>query len=185
MSKVLVQLDLVADATQAAAILSYGSTAPKAFLQALENLVAGINGGQMDAAVNVKVGADYATLAGTFTGAPTAADTITIAGVAFTARASGAVANEFNIGGTVTITAAAAAAAINASVTAGVAGCVVASSALGVLTVRSSVPGKVGNAIQVAESMTNFAWAGAATRLASGDEDTNVTYVCGKVAETV
>jgi hypothetical protein len=91
----------------------------------------------------------------TLTGLPTAADTFTLNGVTFTARASGAVANEFNIGADATATAAAIAAAINASVTAKVSGYVTATSALGVVTITLVEPGLVGNLASLSESMNN------------------------------
>jgi hypothetical protein len=98
-----------------------------------------------------------ASTTGTFTGDPTAADTITVNGVVFTARASGAVANEFNFtAGNVTATAAALAASINASITAAIIGTVGASSALGVVTFYSIVPGSVGLNIPISESLGNF-----------------------------
>lgn len=182
MSKHLVQLDLVMTDTQTEALLKKGSTGSLEFMQALSNLVDGINGGLMDAAVNVKLGADYAQITGTFTGNPSNNDTLTIGGQAITAVTSGAVANQFNIGVSATANAAACVAAINASTTLG--SWVTASNVLGVMTIVAKIPGKMGNAITLAESMANFAWAGAATRLAGGDENTNVTYVMGKAAET-
>lgn len=98
-----------------------------------------------------------ASTTGTFTGDPLAGDTVTINGVAFTARASGAVANEYNfVVGDVTATAAALAAAINASVTARILGNVAATSALGVVTFYSLVPGSVGIPTTLTESTSNF-----------------------------
>ncbi len=98
-----------------------------------------------------------ASTTGTFTGDPTAADTVTINGVAFTARASGAVANEYNfVAGNVTATAAALAACINASTTARIIGTIGASSALGVVTFFSIVPGSVGLPTVLSESTNNF-----------------------------
>lgn len=98
-----------------------------------------------------------ASTTGTFTGDPLAGDTVTVNGIAFTARASGAVANEYNItAGSVTANAAALAAAINASTTAKIIGTVGASSALGVITFYSIVPGSVGLNIAISESTNNF-----------------------------
>ncbi len=98
-----------------------------------------------------------ASTTGTFTGDPVAADTVTINGVAFTARASGAVANEYNfVAGNVTSTAAALAASINASTTAGIIGTIGASSALGVVTFFSIVPGSIGKPVVLSESTSNF-----------------------------
>lgn len=97
-----------------------------------------------------------ASTTGTFTGAPTAGQAVTVNGVAFTARASGAGANEFNIGSDVTATAANLAAAINASTTAGIIGTVQASSALGVVTFSAVVPGSAGKNIPISENCDNF-----------------------------
>lgn len=84
--------------------------------------------------------------------AAAAADTVTINGVAFTAVAGAAGANQFSIDGTDTADAAALAAAINASSTAGISGIVSATSDGAVVTVSCMVPGKVGNAITLASS---------------------------------
>ncbi len=120
-----------------------------AFLQT-QAMGRGINVVYFDAAVS-------ASTTGTFTGDPTAADTVTVNGVAFTARASGAVANEYNIvTGSVSGNAAALAASINASITAGVIGTVQASSALGVITFSAVVPGSAGKNIPISESTSNF-----------------------------
>jgi hypothetical protein len=119
------------------------------FLQA-QAIGSGINIRYADTAVS-------ASTTGTFTGDPTAGDTVTVNGVAFTARASGAVANEYNItAGSVTANAAALAASINASTTSGVINTVGASSALGVVTFFSIVPGPVGKNIPLSESTNNF-----------------------------
>lgn len=126
--------------------------------------------------VKLSTGAVKAACAFTFTGAPTAAETLTINGVTFTIRASGATGNEFNIGGTVTATAANMAAAVNASVTAGISGVVTAASALGVCTVSAVTPGKAGNYLLApTESMTNTAVAG----WAGGAEDATITMSVG------
>lgn len=109
----------------------------------------GINVVYFDTAVS-------ASTTGTFTGDPTAADTITVNGVVFTARASGAAANEFNIGGTPTLNATNLAAAINASVSTGIVGTVGASSSLGVVTFFAIVPGSAGLNIPITESLDQF-----------------------------
>ena len=81
-----------------------------------------------------------------------ATDTITINGVVFTCVASGATGNQFNVGGSDTLTAAAAAAAINASVTALVSGYVTATSATNVITITTVKPGLLGNMCTLAIS---------------------------------
>lgn len=180
MAKMIIEIETDQDSTQMQAILSKDTTAAKEMLVELVNYLEGIGQGAYNAAINVKLGAVAASLAGTFTGDPTAAETVTVNGVVFTARASGAVANEYNIGANVTAHALALKNAINASVTAGVADVVRAESALGVVTLYSKQAGKAGNAIVVAEGTTNFAFAGAATKLASGTQATNKTYQFGK-----
>lgn len=115
----------------------------------------------------------YATGTVTFTGAPSAAETMLIANVTFTARASGATGNEFNIGGSVSVTAANLAAAINAS--SNLAGIVTATSALGVVTITSIVPGPIGNGIQLSESLSNTTF----SAFASGAESNRTTVSAG------
>lgn len=120
-----------------------------------------------------------ASTTGTFTGDPTAADTITINGVVFTARASGAVANEFNIGGTVTLNATNLAAAINASTTAGIVGTIGATSALGVVTFFALTPGSAGLNIPITESLGNFTLA--AVTLSTGGTQAHSTIISAGV----
>lgn len=74
-----------------------------------------------------------------------ATDTITVNGVVFTAVASGATGNQFNVGASDTITATNAAKAINASVTANVIHVVFASAVGPVITVTAVQPGLQGN----------------------------------------
>lgn len=105
----------------------------------------------------------------TFTGAPVADETLVIAGVTFTAKASGATGNQFNIGGDVTATAAALAAAVNASTN--LANIVTATSALGVVTLTAVLAGKMGNGLQLTENMTNTA----VTAFASGAEGSSLS----------
>lgn len=136
-----------------------------------ESMGRGINIRYADTAVS-------ASTTGTFTGAPSAAETITVNGVAFTARASGATGNEFNIGSTVTTTAANLAAAINASTTAGIINTVSASSALGVVTFTSVVPGPVGKNIPISEALSNFTLADT-TFSTGGTQSHNATVSAG------
>jgi hypothetical protein len=89
----------------------------------------------------------------TFSDHATANDTLIINGVTFTAKASGAGANEFNVGASATASATNLAAAINASVTALVSGYVTATSALGVVTVSSAFYGLSGNQATIAEGV--------------------------------
>ena len=109
----------------------------------------------------------------TFTGAATADDTVLINGVTFTAKASGAGANEFNIGLDETATAANLAASIVASTTALIAGYVKATSALGVTTMTAVTPGLAGNLMTIAVGV-DFGTVNTASgaRLTGGLEDT-------------
>lgn len=109
-----------------------------------------------------------ATLAGTFSGVGTADDTITINGVVMTLKAAAANSHEVTIGGTATATAANLVAKLNAipdevGVTASNTGAVV--------TLTAIVPGTDGNGLAVAESGTGFSFAGGATALAGGSEE--------------
>lgn len=122
--------------------------------------------------VTVNRGAVQATGTLTFTGLPLAAETFTINGTTITARASGAVNDEFNIGADATATAANVVTAINASTTPAVTD-VTASSAAGVVTFTSDVPGVVGNNIGLTEALTNATVSGAT--LASGTNGTKTT----------
>lgn len=113
--------------------------------------------------------AGNASKAGTFTGTGTAADTITINGVAFTLVASAATTHEVTIGADAAGTAANLVAKINAvqdevNVSAVAAGAVV--------TLTALEPGVGGNTITLAEASSAFSWAGAATTLSGGSAET-------------
>lgn len=182
MGKLVVELEI--DDTATLMVEKLDSAIKENSMNNLVNLMSGIQGGAYNAAMNVKLGAVQASLAGTFSGAPTADETITINGVDFTAKDEGAEGDEFNIGANVTATALNLATAINASTTAGIADVIYASPNAGVVTIYSTQAGKIGNAVVVAESMTNFAWAGAATKLAGGTQSTNSTFQFSKAPTT-
>lgn len=105
--------------------------------------------------INIQVQDNTARATGTFTfsAAATANDTVLINGVTFTAVASGATGNQWNVGASATATATNLAAAINASVTALVSGYVTATSALGVVTVKSVFYGTAGNMVTIAKGV--------------------------------
>jgi hypothetical protein len=109
----------------------------------------GINVVYFDTAVS-------ASTTGTFTGATTAEQTITINGVAFTSKASGATGDQFNIGTTATASATNLVTAINASTTTGILGTVGASNVAGVVTFFAIVPGSAGLNIPITESLDAF-----------------------------
>lgn len=116
----------------------------------------------------------------TFSSAASANDTVLINGVTFTAKASGASGNEFNVGASATASATNLAAAINASATALVNLHVTASSALGVVTVYSVNYGALGNAVTIAEGVDSgsvITVSGA--RLTGGTNPTANAYAFG------
>lgn len=132
----------------------------------------GAIGGNQSAALIFNVGRLLA--AGTFTFASViATNSIVINGVTFTCVASGATGNQFNVGGTDTLTAVAAAAAINASVTALIPGYVVATSALGVVTITAVKPGISGNLVTISSPSGTVTVSGA--RLTGGSDGTVTT----------
>jgi hypothetical protein len=183
MSKHLIQLEIPHTAAQTTEYFELNATANTEFLQRLYDMFGSIQGGLINGAMNVKLNATYATINGTFTGLPTAAQTATIAGQTLTARASGAVANEFNIGADAAATATNMINAINASAT--LSPWVVArSGGSGIVTVRAIIPGTLGNAVTLANGLTNFSWAASATRLAGGAQGTNVNLLFGRTIET-
>jgi hypothetical protein len=113
----------------------------------------------------LSIGAAYATDTITFSSTgPANSQTITIAGVTFTAKTSGATGNQFNISATPATVAANLTAAINASTN--LVGLLTATSALGVVTVKSAVPGAIGNFITVAN--VNLANTAVATATLTG-----------------
>lgn len=112
-----------------------------------------------------------------FSGAGAADDTVLINGVTFTAVAAGATGNQWVPGASATLSAAALAAAINASVTALVSDYVYASAATGTLTIKARRIGKFGNTFTIAEGVdgsNHMTVSGA--RLASGT-DSAVMYL--------
>lgn len=103
---------------------------------------------------------------------PVADETVTVNGVVFTAKASGATGDEFNRSNTPSVNATNLAAAINASASTGVAQ-VTASASGAVVTVTCDVAGVIGNNFTLAESATNTAVSGA--NFASGSNGTSTT----------
>ncbi|GBF40692.1 hypothetical protein [Leptospira johnsonii] len=121
----------------------------------------------------IDIGNVRATATVTFTGLPTAAQAYTLANVAFTARASGAVNNEFNIGADAGATGDNLAAAINASTTEAINKVFRAESdGAGVVTVTCLVPGLVGLGIAASENLSNAT----ITQFAGGDNGEQYIY---------
>lgn len=118
------------------------------------------------------VGEIQATGLLTMTGAATAAQTLTIANITFTAETSGATGNQYNLSSTVAIQAANIAAAVNGSTN--LKGLVTATSALGVVTLTSVWGGAIGNTIELAAGNTSNM---TATAFSGGSDGTHVTLV--------
>lgn len=155
-------------------ILRADSTNPKGMINDLLDYLSGIESGHA-ANMDVSTGsAVFAAASATVTLASVLNnDTVTINGVVFTAKTAAPVGDQFLVGVSNTADAAALAACINASTTAGAAGVLYATSALAVVTVYSVVKGVVGNAISIASSNGGrLAVAGTSTRNA-------VTYLSG------
>jgi phage tail sheath gpL-like len=106
-----------------------------------------------------------------------ATNTAVINGVTFTCVASGATGNQFNVGASDTLTAAALAAAINASVTAKVSGYVTATSSGAVVTVTAVEPGVSANLFTA--SATGGIAAGGAAFTGGTDGEYSVTHSHG------
>lgn len=160
--------------------LGISNTASDQWMESFMNYLNALQGGVRNASIDCQVSGGVAAQATgtlTFTGAPTNNQTCLINGVTFTAVTSGATGNQFNIGGTVTISATNLAAAINASVTAFVTGVVTATSAAGVVTITAVTPGLVGNSLLLATSMTNTTVSGA--KLTGGLNPVANTYAFG------
>lgn len=112
----------------------------------------------------------------TLTGDASADETFVVNGVTFTAKASGATGNQFNIAvGDTTTTAANIVTAWNASATPG-ATVITATSALGVVTFESDVRGSVGNAITSVTTLSNSSFA--AATFAGGTDSIPITFTC-------
>ena len=146
----------------------------------LENYFGALKAGVRKATCAVAAYAVQATGTITFTGIGAASDTVLINGVTFTARASGATGDEWNVGASATLSAAALAAAINASATALISGYVTAANVAGVLTITAVRPGTQGNCMTIAEGVdgsSHMAVSGA--RLTGGTEGTDRTFYFG------
>ena len=158
----------------------YSSAGPKVTAQKLENFCMGLMGGSRNAKLDIQVnGGDAVAATGTITithANVSNNDTVTIGGVTFTAKTSGATGDQFNIGADATADAAALVVAINAS--SNTANKFTATSALGVVTITSAIKGVIGNCIGLSTSDAT-AFAVSATTLTSGAEPTANAYKFG------
>lgn len=172
-------------------ILSDSASRPQPFAQKLLNFIHGCKAGARAASMKSGVvssgsaDAASASKAGTFSGSPTAADTVAINGVTITFVASSSPANnEVSLAGSPSTSTLASrlADAINNSTSDDLSGVVVASASSAVCTVSCKIPGVIGNKVVLADSAANFAWAGAATALSGGlgKLPTLITFSFGK-----
>jgi hypothetical protein len=138
------------------------TTGPRAIINRIRNFITGVATGTEGALsstvppqVVIKVQENEVKASGTiiFSAAASADDTVLINGVTFTAKASGATGNQWNVGASATATAANLAAAINASVTSLVSGYVTAGAATGTLTITSAFYGLSGNQCTIASGV--------------------------------
>lgn len=143
----------------------------------LVNFIKRVVSGMGSATVQTKINAVKAT--GTITlSSHVATDTVTVNGITFTCVASGATGNQYNVGADDTATAVALAAALNANTT--LDGMIVATSALGVVTVTALQPGELGNAVTLAISAHGSV---SAARMAGGTNgDTETTHYFGSAS---
>lgn len=160
------QRDLYAEA-------GYKELAGLKIVNFFRNLISGIR----SAAIQTKINLVKAT--GTITlSSHVATNTVTVNGIAFTCMASGAAGNQYNVGADDTATAVALAAALNANTT--LDGMVVATAALGVVTLTSLIPGEIGNAVTLAISANGSV---SAARMSGGTNgDTETTHYFGSAS---
>lgn len=160
---------------QDAAVMRLNGTGSWRNIFALLSWLRGFAKGTRRGNMKLKVGAVRATGLVTFGGLPVADETVTIGNVVFTAKDSGATGNQFNIGANVTAHAANLTTAINAS--ANLTGKITATSSEGVVTLTAVVPGLMGNALALSESMSNTT----VTAFASGTDGTAYNLTLGQV----
>jgi len=129
-----------------------------ALAKLLEAIASGTYPGNLEVSESATALA-YATCTATLLNA-VATNAVTINGAAFTAVASGATGNQWNIGANDTASAVNLATAINGSVTALIAGYVKASSASTVVTISAMVPGVLGNLLVITKTGTPITLAG-------------------------
>lgn len=141
----------------------------------LKDYFKAITSGIHPAAVQTRTNMVYAS--GTITFSSIAdADTVTVSSIVFTAKTSGATGPlQFNIGASDTAAAANAVVAINAQAVTSLQ--VVASSALGVVTITAYLPGAMGNAIPIAISAHgSVSGSGILTSGTNGDQERTHYY---------
>lgn len=142
-----------------------------------------LGGGARNGSFDVQVdNGDAVQATGTiaFSNTASANDTVLVNGVTFTAVASGATGNQFNIGASATDSAANLAAAVTASATALVTGVVTATAATGTATFTATNYGTQGNLITIAKGVdAGSVMTVSGARLTGGAAATANTYAFG------
>jgi hypothetical protein len=142
----------------------------------LDKLIGDMIDGSQVSYTKISTGAVQASGTGTFTGAATAGETMTIAGVTFTASATpDESANQYLVSATVSLEAASLSRAINASTTASP--LVFATASAGVVTITAVSPGITGNFIPTVDVNTsNFTFAQALLTGGSNGTEARINY---------
>lgn len=155
MSLIRIDLNVTPIAAAVTSLLRTTTNDVRGSINRLAQLLEALTNGTLNyTSVKVLTGAVQAAGSVTFTGRPTADETLTICNVTLTAKDSGANGTtQFNTSVTVATTATNLAACINANTTLNK--LVTASAALGVVTITAIVPGLAGNAFDLTESLTN------------------------------
>lgn len=161
-------------------LLQMNTSANQFDANGLDKLIGDMIDGSQSSYTKLSTGALQASGTGTFTGAATANQTMTICGVTFTAKASpDESANEYLVSATVALEAASLARAINAS--SSLTGLVTATSSLGVVTITAVQPGIASNFLPTVDVDTaNFTFAQAL--LSGGTDGTQVAVNFGSAS---
>lgn len=169
----IIRLVVKADRNDATGMFKTQGGPASYYIRKLASYFGSIQVGAINANVVATPGMVFAT--GTITNtALAAADTITIGAQTLTAVSSGATANQFNIGGSVTITAANIVTVVNSHAV--LSKVVSASSLAGVITLTAVVPGIIGNQIALAISAHGTV---SGAFMASGAEGVTATWAKG------
>lgn len=174
MSFVKLLLAVPDSATTMKNVLQLNTAANQFDVEALDKMVGDMIDGALLSYTKLSTGVIQATATVTFTGLPTAGETLTVANVTLTAVAGAPSANEFQIGADANATATNLATAINTS--ANLSGIVQATAASGVVTISAVQPGKSGNGLELTESLTNAT----ASAFASGSDGDQVAVNFGR-----
>lgn len=165
------------DATLKAIFETPGTICSKSIANKIASFVVGVMSGSelgpsgSAPSIAISIEGQATAASGTLTvatGGSAADETCSIAGVTFTAKASGATGNQFNVSATAATQATNMATAINAS--ASLTGIVTASASAGVVTITAAQKGKVGNGIAIsAGTLANVTASGALLTAGAAD----------------